>query len=283
MLPRPISDGYGGRRHHALGDDVRLSDRANIFTFTRPIEIPASRTGGEQNKLLEAARSVNHFLDETPRITSSPFGRAAGLLVRSAVHFANREDDGNLAPDGEKTVMQGVSAAKDFLEKHPRVADSPFGRAVAKLGAEIVSHIGADNHNAGATSIDRVVRAATATQAFLETHRNIAGLPLGQIVEKLVAGVNELGDESAIDADIQQLAKRISKFVANHPRLAQSEFGQLVAGLTRGILALDTIVPPEVDPPVVADFRPQTGPAVADSRPIDQVNRITGVGKAKAA
>jgi hypothetical protein len=68
-------------------------------------------------------------------------------------------------------------------------------------------------------------------------------MPLGQAVEMLINGVRAMGEGNSVDPYIQNLAKRTGHYVSEHPRLAESEFGQLVSNLARGILALDTTVP----------------------------------------
>jgi hypothetical protein len=258
-------------------DDVRISDRARVFVATPPVNIPPPGDGGGNGELLKAARAVNSFLEENPRIANSPFGKAAGMLVRGAVHLANSQGVDSFPTDSTEKIMQAVGKVREFLENHPRVADSPFGKAVAKLGGEIASHIRADHIDSEPTLQDKVIRAAKATHGFLEAHPKIAEMPLGQAVEKLINGVREIGDGGTVDADIQQLAKRLGHFVHNHPRLAQSEFGQLVSTLTRGILALDSTLPPEVDPPVVGTGRPDIGPAAVD------VGRVDGTAVARRA
>lgn len=267
MPSRPETDVYRGRLHHMRVDDVRISGRAQVFVGTQPTDIPPPGDSGGNGDLLKAARQVNGFLEENSRIANSPFGKTAGMLVRGAVHLAKGEGSDVLTPESNEKLMRTVAHAREFLRNHPRVAESPFGQAVAKLGGEIAAHSRAGTDDPGLNLPDKVVGAAKKTSAFLEAHPEMARMPLGQAVDKLINGVQEMGDGKSIDADVQQLAKRIGNFVHNLPRLAQSEFGQLVSNLTRGILALDTTLPPEVGPPVAGDVRPEIDPAVSDRRP----------------
>lgn len=283
MPPRPETDVYRGRSHRIEADDIQISDRARIFVATGPTKIPSPGEGGGDEDLLKAARQVNSFLDEHPRLAHSPFGKAAGLLVRGAVHLAKGEGSDILPPESKEQLLQAVGKAKEFLGSHPRVAESPFGQAVAKLGGEIVSQIRADKGDPGPSLQDKVIHAAKQANGYLEAHAKVAEMPLGQAVDKLINGVGEMGDGKTIDADIQQLAKRIGNFVHNHPRLAQSEFGQLVSSLARGIAALDTPLPSEIDLPVVGDIQRETDPAVVELRPVDLSESLTGAGEALAA
>lgn len=283
MPSRPETEIHRGRPNRLPVDNVQISDRARDFVATRPMDIPPPGEGGGNNDLLKAARQVHSFLEEHPRIANSPFGKAAGLLVRGAVHLAKGDGADGLPPESKEKLMQAVGKAKEFLSNHPRVAESPFGQAVARLGGEIASHIRAGNDDPGPTLQDKVIRAAKATSAFLESNPKIAEMPLGQAVEKLINGVREMGDGKSIDPEIQQLAKRIGNFVNNHPRLAQSEFGQLVSSLARGILALDTTLPPEIDPPVVGDIRPEIDPGVVKVSRVDVTDILTRTDEATAA
>ena len=269
MPSRPGPDVFAARPNRVPMDDVLISDRARGFVASGPVEIPPPGEGGGDNDLLKAARLVNSFLEEHPRIANSPFGKSAGMLVRGAVHLAKGDGTDGLPQESQEQLMQAVGKVKEFLGNHPRVADSPFGQAVAKLGGEIASHIRADNGDPGPTLQDKVIHAARQAHGFLESNPKIAEMPLGQAVEKLINGVGEMGDAGTIDAEIQQLAKRIGNFVHNHPRPAQSEFGQLVSNLTRGMLALDTTLPPAIDPPVVGDVRPGIGRVETNVRSFD--------------
>lgn len=283
MPSRPETDVSRGRPHRVPVDNVQISDRARVFVATPPFDIPPPDGGGGNSDLLKAARQVHGFMEEHPRIANSPFGKAVGMLVRGAVHLAKSEGTDGLPRESQEKILQAVGKVKEFLENHPRVSESPFGQAVAKLGSEIASHIRADGSDPGTTLKDKVILAAKETTAFMKDNPKIAEMPLGQAVEKLINGVREMGDGKTIDAEVQQLAKRIGSFVHNHPRLAQSEFGQLVSALTRGIQALDTALPPVVDPPVVGDIRPGVVPDVAEISRVDSLNILTNVDEAKAA
>jgi hypothetical protein len=252
-------------------DEVKFSHRARPFVAIGPIDIPAPGDPGGDNNLAGAIRKVDQFLKEHPKIAESPFGKSVQSLMRGAIHLVKTDGIGvtdgfpNGAKDKLLDVVRQVSA---FMEEHPRVANSPFGKAVAEMSQAIVATLKADGGNPGPTLENKVTNAAKQASHFLGTHPKIASMPLGQAVEKLINGVRELGAGNGIDPDIQNLAKRISHYVGQHPRLAESEFSQLVSNLTRGILALDTTVPPGVEPPVVGDHRRDVaGPVVSKELP----------------
>ena len=256
MPPRPEHDVTLRRPHHMPTDEVRLSVRARSFDFTRPIDIPPPGDPGGDSDLASSIRKVGQFLEEHPRIAHSPFGKSVQTLMRGAAHLLTTDSAGSFPPEAKDKLMGAVSQVTEFMANHPRVAQSPFGQAVAELGKAIASTIRADGGDPGSTLKEKVIQAAKQAHRFLEAHPKIAAMPLGQAVEKLISGVRAMGEGNGIVPDIQTLAKRISHFVGHHPRLAESEFGQLVANLTRGILALGTSVPPDVEPPVVGDIRP---------------------------
>lgn len=268
MPSRPEQNSVMRRPHHVPADEVRLSIRARSFVATRPIDLPSPGDPGGNSDLASSIRKVEQFLKEHPRIAESPFGKSVQTLMRGAVHLVKiqgvNHTDG-FPPEAKEKLLGAVRQVKAFLESHPRVAQSPFGTAVANMARAIVSTIRADGGDPGTGLKDKVIHAAKQAHRFLETHPKIASMPLGQAVEKLINGVRQMGEGNNVDPDIQNLAKRISHFVSNHPRLGESEFGQLVSNLTRGILALDATVPPDVEPPVVGDIRPDAAvPVVND-------------------
>jgi len=114
------------------------------------------------------------------------------------------------------------------------------------MGKAIVSTIRADGGDPGSTIKHKVIHDAKQAHRYLEERPKIAGMPLSQAVEKLIDGVRAMGERNSVDPNIQNLAKRIGHYVGQHPRLAESEFGQLVSNLARRILALDTTIPPVV-------------------------------------
>ena len=90
-------------------------------------------------------------------------------------------------------------------------------------------------------------------------------MPLGQVVVQLIDGVKALADGNPLDANLQTLAKRVGYFLQSHPRLAQSEFGQIIAPLGRGIIAVDPSTRPEVETPIVGTIAPAAeAPLVLD-------------------
>ncbi len=271
-IPSRPEPGISPRRpHHMPADNVRLSDRARSFVATRLIDLPPPGGPGGDSDLASSIRKVGQFLKEHPRITESPFGKSVQTLMRGSVHLIKTEGTcctGGFPPEAKEKLLGAVRQVKDFMENHPRVAHSPFGKAVAEMARAIVSTIGTDGGDPGSTLKDKVIQAAKHADQFLGAHPNIAKMPLGQEVEKLINGVRAMGEDITVDPDIQNLAKRVGHFVGHHPRLAESEFGQLISNLTRGILALDTTVPPDVEPPVVGDIRPDVaGPVVNAGSP----------------
>jgi hypothetical protein len=250
----------------ASADGVRLSDRARSFVATRPVDLPPPGDPGGDSDLAASIRKVEQFLKEHPRIKQSSFGKSVQTLMCGAVHLVKTHgtgDTGGYPPEAHEKSMGAVGQIKEFLGNHPRVASSPFGQAVAEMGQAIVSTITMDGGDPGATIKDKVIQAARQAQQFLEAHPKIAAMPLGQAVAELINGIGTMGEGNYVDPDIQNLAKRIGHFVGHHPRLAEFEFGQLVSNLTRGMLVLDTTVPPDVEPPVVGDSRPDVAVPVA--------------------
>ncbi len=82
-------------------------------------------------------------------------------------------------------------------------------------------------------------------------------MPLGEAVGKLVSGVSAQGEGSRIDdlEAILKLAKRIGAFVENHPRLSESEFGNIVKDLVREIVvAEETAIAEETKEPEVGEY-----------------------------
>ena len=63
-------------------------------------------------------------------------------------------------------------------------------------------------------------------------------MPLEKTVGKLLNGVAAQAQGAKTDdlEATQKLAKRIGAFVENHPRLSESEFGDIVKGLVREIV-----------------------------------------------
>jgi hypothetical protein len=244
---------------HAPADDVRLSPHARGFNISRPGNLPPPGSPGGDSDLATSIRKVGQFLKEHPRIAESPFGKAVQTLMRGGIYLVKSGSTGDrdgIPPEAKETLLGAVRQAKEFLDNHPRVADSPFGTAVSEMERAVVSTIGAE----GGDSL-----AAEQAHQFLEAHPEIAEMPLGRAVEKLIDGVQGRDEGIIVDPDIKSLAKRIGHFVGSHPRLAESDFGQLISALTRGILALDTTVPPDVEPPVVDDSLPDVAVPVASN------------------
>ncbi|MDA1325111.1 MAG: hypothetical protein O3C34_10210 [Proteobacteria bacterium] len=257
--------------HHAPADDVRLSHHARSFNISRPGNLPPPGSPGGDSDLATSLRKVGQFLKEHPRIAESPFGKAVQTLMRGGMHLVKTGSTGDMdgiPPEAKETLLGAVRQAKEFLENHPRVADSPLGTAVVEMARAVVSTIGAEGGDPGLTLKDEIILAAKQAHQFLEAYPKIAEMPLGQAVEKLIDGVQESDEGITVDPDIQNLAKRIGHFVGSHPRLAESEFGQLISTLTRGILALDTTVPPDEEPPVDDDSLPDVAvPVASNDRP----------------
>lgn len=248
--------------HDVPPDEVRLSDRAQKFVATPPIYLPPPDRPGGDGELASSIRKVGQFLKEHPEIAQSSFGKSVQTLMRGAVHLVQ---GGGAGGEAKEYLLGAVRQVKEFTENHPRVADSPFGQAVAGMGRAIVSTIGSDGGDPGSILKDKVIHAARQADRYLEAHPKIAEMPLGQAVEKLINGVRTMGEGATVESDIQNLAKRIGHYVGQHPRLAESEFGQLVSNLARGIVALDTTVPPVVEPPVVGDISPDVAvPVVSE-------------------
>lgn len=251
--------------HHAPADDVRLSHQAGRFNMNRSGNLPPPGSPGGDSDLATSIRKVGQFLKEHPRIAESPFGHSVQTLMRGAIHLVKSDGAGDInafPPEAWEHLLTSVRQVKEFLDNHPRVAGSPFGKSVAEMGRAIVSTIRADG---GTTSRDKIIHAAKQTHQFLEMHPKIGEMPLGQAVEKLINGIRGMSEENNIDSDTQNLAKRIGHFVGSHPRLAETEFGHLISTLTRGILALDTTVPPHVEPPVADDSLPDAVVLVASN------------------
>lgn len=232
ILPPDIRGAQGPRLDH-----VHLSDRARIHVAARSI----TGTGGG---LTGPGREAQQFLDQHPRMANSPFGKAVALLIRGAAHLAHTEPPRDLPDDGEATLTRAIETVESFLARHPRVAEAPIGRSAAALAQGIASAIREAGDNAGARRIDYLLAAAKKADLYLGEHPKLAGMPLGQVVEKLVDGVTSLADGNPLDADLQTLAKRVGHFVQNHPRLADSEFGQIVSHLVQGFPVPGTAPPP---------------------------------------
>lgn len=192
-------------------------------------------------------------------MADSPFGQAVQLVMRGAIHLVKNDGAGavdGFPPGAEKNLQAAVGKIQEFLDDHPRVANSPFGKAVSQMGRAVVTALDLPGNDPGMSLKDKITQAAKQVHRFLEAHPKMAAMPLGQAVEKLINGVREMGENLTLDTETHTLAKRISHYIGQHPRLAGSEFGQLVSNLTRGLLALDTTIPPDVEPPVVGDIRP---------------------------
>jgi len=283
MPSRPEPD----MSHHALADEVQISNRARRFFAARPVDLPLPGHPGGDSELASSIRKVGQFLKQHPEIAHSPLGKSVQMLMRGAVHLVKAGAAGGAGrfprEAGEK-LSGVVNRVREFLENHPRVAGSPFGQAVAAMARETVSAITTD----GSTLQDIIIKAAKEAQQFLETHSRIAEMPLGQVVEKLINGVRATAEGTSPDPDIGNLAKRTGHFVSHHPRLAESEFGQLIATLTRGILALESAIPPDVEPSVAGDIRPGAVVPVASeimqaSETIEKADSQKDVGWQKAA
>ena len=259
-------------QHHASTDELWLSYRARNFVSSWPIDLPSSGDPGGDSDLVSSIRKVGQFLKENSKSAESPFGMSVQNLMRGALHLVAAGGTGDVEgfpPEDKEILLTVLRPVQDFLESHPRVARSPFGEAVAKMGRAMVSTISANSGDQGPVFNNQVIQFAGPAKQFLEAHPKIADMPLGQAVEKLINGVLGMGEGNDVDPDIQNLAKRIGHFVAPHPRLAESEFGQLISGLIRGILALDTTVPPDVEPHAVGDIRRDVAvPAVSHVSPV---------------
>jgi len=256
--PPPIPQQYGCQRclNAAPPDGVRLSNPAQGHAAAWPIDPPQPGSRGGDSDLAAAVRKVGQFFKEHPRIEHSPFGKSVQTLMRGAVQLvmigAAGDADGLSDEDQEKLKGAAIRVT-EFLHLHHEATDSLLGQAVSELIKTILSAIEASGASPDVATKDRILEAAGRTQAYLETHPRIAEMPLGQVVERLIGGIQGAAEGNNIDFDSRNLARRVDYFVAQHPRLANSAFGHLVAAFTRGMIAVDAIVPPDGEPSVAGD------------------------------
>jgi len=237
----------------ARSDGVTLSGAASASLLAGAIDLSALDPSDEDG-LAAAARNAFDLLAGNARLAESSFGKSAMLLVRASVELEKNGSLDALPEDGKVRLARAAESARAFLAEHPRVADSPLGASVAKMAGAVVAAIGTDDGGGRIRLADWLMEAARRAELYFEEYPALAGMPLGEAVSSLIDGVKALADGNPLDADLQTLAKRVGYFLQQHPRLAQSEFGQLVAPLGRGLAAIDVSALPEAEPPAEGKF-----------------------------
>lgn len=177
------------------------------------------------------------------------------LSIRARGHFTSGPVDlpPSGSPGGDGELAAAVRKVAAFLQEHPRIAHSPFGKSVQGLmrGAVYLIKIdGADEFLPAAK--EKLLAAVRHVKAFLEEHPRVARSNFGQAVAELAkaiasaAGTN--GEYSATSAkeNVVGAAKRVQHFLDAHPRLAGMPLGLSVEKLISGVRAMgegDTIDP----------------------------------------
>jgi hypothetical protein len=229
--PRPETERDGGRPVRLPVDEVRLSEDARRAIALKPVEPKPHVTPLGGDPLTTAARKAHVFLESHPRLAETSFGKAAANLIRGIVHTSKAEGL-ELNEEAKKALHAAVEDVKEFLGAHPRIENFSFGKSVTFMARSISAQISDD---AGNSPLKVAAREA---HGYLKDHLRIAEMPLGEAVGKLVNGVAAQAQGAKIDdlEAIQKLAKRIGTFVENHPRLSESEFGDIVKDLVREIV-----------------------------------------------
>ena len=157
------------------------------------------------------------------------------------IHAAAR----SIVGTGSGGPIGAAREAQQFLDQHPRMANAPFGKAVALLirgAADLArSDLPRDPLDDGETML---MRAIDTVEDFLAAHPRVADAPIGRSAAALAQGVasaiRNAGDSSGahrIDY-LFAAAKRADLYLGEHPKLATMPLGQAIEKLVDGVKAL---------------------------------------------
>lgn len=126
-------------------------------------------------------------------------------------------------------------AGEPPLDDRPRGAGSSSCGAAAEFARDAARSF---TDNPASCTLEQLLGAAAEAQGFLEANPKIAVMPLGQVAARLADAAMALSEGKPVDGELERLAKRVGLYVNDHPRLADSEFGPIVAHLARSFLAV---------------------------------------------
>jgi len=163
------------------------------------------------------------------------------LSDRARIHAAARSIIGT----GSGGLTGAAREAQQFLDQHPRMANSPFGKAVALLirSAADLAHTEPprDLPDDGEAML---MRAIETVEGFLAAHPRVADAPIGRsaaaLAEAIASSIRNAGDSSGahrIDY-LLAAAKRVDLYLGEHSKLASMPLGQVVEKLVDGVKAL---------------------------------------------
>ncbi|NKB21023.1 MAG: hypothetical protein GKS01_11030 [Alphaproteobacteria bacterium] len=90
---------------------------------------------------------------------------------------------------------------------------------------------------------DPLTVAARTAHAFLDNHSRLAESPFGKEVNKLIRGIVHLSKSEGMELSeeakkaLNDAIEKVTKFLSDHPRIQNSQFGKSVAVMARGINA----------------------------------------------
>jgi hypothetical protein len=192
---------------------------------------------------------VSPFRDEarTPRPeTERDGGRPVRLPVdevrlsedaRRAIALKPVEPKPHVTPPGGDPLTTAARKAQTFLEGHPQLAETSFGKATTNLVRGVVHLSQAEGLELSEEAKQALNEAIEGVKEFLGAHPRIENSSFGKSVAVIARGISaEISDDTG-SSGLKEATREAHGYLKDHPRIAEMPLGEAVGKLVNGVAA----------------------------------------------
>ncbi|MGB0575422.1 MAG: hypothetical protein ACPGPC_04600 [Alphaproteobacteria bacterium] len=195
------------------------------------------------------ADRVSPFRDEarTPRPeTERDGGRPVRLPVdevrlseeaRRAIAIKPVEAKPHVTPLGGDPLTMAARKSHEFLDSHPRIAETSFGKAATNLIRGITQLSQSEGMELTEEAKKALNEAVEEVKEFLGAHPRIENSSFGKSVAVMARGIGgQIADDNGASG-LKAVTREAHGYLKDHPRIAEMPLGEAVGKLVNGVSA----------------------------------------------
>ena len=138
---------------------------------------------------------------------------------------------------GGDPLTTAARKAHAFLENHPRLAESPVGKAVQTLVRGVVQLSKSDGMELSDEAKKALNEAIDKVKSFLADNPRVQKSSFGNSVAAMARSIKAHITGESSNAGLLDAAREAQGFLKEHPRIAEMPLGEAVGKLVRGVAA----------------------------------------------